>query len=97
MCGEATARLLIDLLHVMLSRDAMAHADMRMRIPWSTAIGGLAVCADSEATPRLHIDLLSLMLSTSATATPMRASNCTHGVADADPTEQNVQRGQATH
>jgi hypothetical protein len=83
VCGEATARLLIDLLHVMLSRDEMA-------------IGGLAVCADSEATPRLHIDLLSLMLSTSATATPMRASNCTHGVADAGPTEQNVPRGQAT-
>ena len=73
----------------------MAHADMR--IPWSTAIGGLAVCADSEATPRLHIDLLLLMLSTSATETPMRASNCTHGVADADPTEQNAPRGQATH
>ena len=50
----------------------------------------------SEAKPRLHIDLLLLMLSTSATATPMRASNCTHGVADADPTEQNVPRGQAT-
>ena len=59
VCSEATARLLIHLLYLMLPNSAMAHADWRITLHVTIRGGG----ACSDATARLLMNLLSLMLS----------------------------------